>query len=86
MPTIYLLTAIQRYLDVCVANANAGIEFMCLELTQNHLGGVSPGFIARGETIELWDGIIVPDYVYAETDWVASEGRYPPGAIEYVNY
>jgi hypothetical protein len=84
MPRIYLLEAIQRYLDVCVAQANTGTEFLCLELTRNHFGGVSPGFIGRGETVELWDGIMLPDYVYAEYDWVAGENRYPADAISSI--
>lgn len=79
----YLTELVTRYLDVCLTSANAGIEFLCLELANTVLDQpagttvIHPGFIARGETVELMDGIVVRDFVYAEHDWTVRGHRYP---------
>lgn len=78
----YVTELLPKYIDVCIASALAGHESLCLELTNVPVDdrgiAVHPGFIARGETIEMNDGYVVTDAAYAESNWLVETRRRVP--------
>lgn len=61
----YISELVTRYLDVCVSSAQAGTEFLAVEIA-NYNGVPAVAFIARGETVQFRNGDIKTDHAFAE--------------------